>query len=141
LVKSHEITTDNRATEFFFSPIKSPNSSRKSIKKNWKSGNQCFIISSFIESKKSGDETKLTTSFILIVSIQFKLTTHYAICKWNKIPKSRYFDTFNPGISVPKSWLNVLYIIEIFLCEKCIRDVPFEITHFLQFWDSSSPIF
>jgi hypothetical protein len=41
-----EITADDRATETFFfakigfPPIKSPNSSRKSIKQNWKSRNQ-----------------------------------------------------------------------------------------------------
>jgi hypothetical protein len=35
-----------------FSSIKSPNSSRKSIKKMFKSLNQCFILTSFIGSKK-----------------------------------------------------------------------------------------
>jgi hypothetical protein len=36
--------------KFGFSPIKSPNSSRKSIKKKFKSLNQYFILTSFIRS-------------------------------------------------------------------------------------------
>jgi hypothetical protein len=65
----HKTAPDGRQSDENFrnNQLKSPNSSRKLIKKNfWKSQNQYFILTSFIESKK---QTFAQLIFVQLIAV------------------------------------------------------------------------
>jgi hypothetical protein len=102
-----------------FSPIKSPNSSRKSIKKNfWESRNQYFILTSFIGSKNCNT---------------FSLETLTLEEKFDKKPKIWKNDTHSVRIAwslLPMNGVNMKLLISWFPKKK-INDFLNELALFI----------